>query len=60
VKIREYAFMHVYTRLFTHRALTGKLEKTHIKNDVYLYAYILIRVYASFGRHPIIMFNKDK
>jgi len=31
VNIREYAFIHVYTRLFTHRVSAGALEKTDIK-----------------------------
>jgi hypothetical protein len=31
VNIREYAFLHVNTRLFTHRVLAGALKKTDIK-----------------------------
>jgi hypothetical protein len=47
VKIREYAFIHVYTRLFTHRVLAGIQEKTHIKityiyTRIFLYAYMRV------------------
>jgi hypothetical protein len=43
VKIREYAFIHVYKRLFTHRVLAGIIEKTHIK---IIYVYMRIFLYA--------------
>jgi hypothetical protein len=45
VNIREYAFIHVNTRLFTHQVLAGTLEKTDIKityiyTRIFLYAYM--------------------
>jgi hypothetical protein len=44
--------MHLYT--FIHASSFGRhTQKNRHKNNIKIYAYIFIHVYASFGRHPI-------
>jgi len=44
--------MHLYT--YIHASSFGRrTQKNRHKNNIKIYAYIFIRVYASFGRHPI-------
>jgi len=55
VNIHEYAFIHVNT--FIHASSFGRrTQKNTHKNNIKIYAYIFIRVYASFGRHPLLLF----